>query len=928
MSVAPPNNTAAYGFLPWVRTGLVSMAQNAPAGNYVSLQVTLTVNTTATAPVSVRLLGPGQVTGIDPRAITRMEPLPDTTSFEPNYFAAIELATPDFPWMFSPAVPNGAKLNPWLCLVVVQVQPGVALVPRANALSLLQFSEPAVPVDELPNLDEIAFWAHAQVAGSPPPSADADIRAALADPSSGRVSRIVCPRQLQPNTAYIACLVPTYDAGVQAGIAPDTPVSDTDVSPAWTAQTVAPFALPVYASWTFSTGDAGDFASLVGELRPPTVPLDVGQAPMDESAPGFGMPAFPGLALAMEGALSAPQTTSTPWPPGVQAQFQNALTPLLTPPPAPVPIVTPPMYGQWPAAGTNPVWMQDLNFDPRTRGAAGIGVRVVRADQENLIASAWDQFQQLRQANQRLRQFQLARVVATTTLTRQVNAVEGAGSFLQLTRPMHTRVLVTIGGNTATLDAQLAPTRIPSGSLSPAFRRLVRRRGPVGRQLFAAAAPPSQIVERLNQAPGTVRALSVVPQMIAPAGTVLLDTVSAQTPLSALTPTAVATAPGWAAIAVVRRAPGPGPLPPPPVPISLPNDPQAPPWLKTGVGTFPVAPIFPPIWSQYLQMEARFRAAATQVTTYISERTAVISDEPEKPPLAATLVAAQALVVAALNPRVTLLARAAVQLTLQTSGDPLRPQIGAPQFSYAMSAQLTPQQLLPGVDTVPDETAAMLVTNPRFIEAYMVGLNDEIRRELAWRQYPVDSTATFFANFWSSTPDIPPIATWPATNHLGANADMHDAQVVLLVRGEVLRRYPNAIISAIPAVAGPNNLRQLGTGEIFPVFRGAIDPDMTFFGFALTEAQATAGLGYYFVISEHPSEPRFGFAATSLGTTIADWNDLAWSQVTVINNHVSIATPPAATAPGATWGADAAQQAYITFRQPVRVGLLAAALLG
>jgi hypothetical protein len=35
-----------------------------------------------------------------------------------------------------------------------------------------------------------------------------------------------------------------------------------------------------------------------------------------------------------------------------------------------------------------------------------------RADQENLMASAWDQFEALRQANQRLRQFQLARVVA------------------------------------------------------------------------------------------------------------------------------------------------------------------------------------------------------------------------------------------------------------------------------------------------------------------------------------------------------------------------------------------------------------------------------------------------------------------------------------------------------------------------------------
>jgi hypothetical protein len=248
-----------------------------------------------------------------------------------------------------------------------------------------------------------------------------------------------------------------------------------------------------------------------------------------------------------------------------------------------------------------------------------------------------------------------------------------------------------------------------------------------------------------------------------------------------------------------------------------------------------------------------------------------------------------------------------------------------------MSLALTPQQLLPGVDQVPEETAALLVTNPRFIEAYMVGLNDEMRRELAWRQYPVESSATFFAYFWGTTPDIPPIANWPVGNPLGANADTHNAQVVLLVRGEVLRRYPNTIISAVPAgpaVKGANGVLALGGTEIMPVFRGSINPDMTFFGFAFTKEQATAGLGYYFVLAEHPSEPRFGFEPATGAIPLQDWNDLGWPQVTVKNNHVVVATPPTASAQGATWGANAAQQAYITYRQPVRVALLATALLG
>ena len=83
--------------------------------------------------------------------------------------------------------------------------------------------------------------------------------------------------------------------------------------------------------------------------------------------------------------------------------------------------------------------------------------------------------------------------------------------------------------------------------MAPAFRRLIRRRGPLGRQLYPAAAAPSQIVERLNEATGAPRALAVVGPLIAPAGTVLLDTVSTGTPLSLLTTAAVAGAPGWIA---------------------------------------------------------------------------------------------------------------------------------------------------------------------------------------------------------------------------------------------------------------------------------------------------------------------------------------------------------------------------------------------
>ena len=113
----------------------------------------------------------------------------------------------------------------------------------------------------------------------------------------------------------------------------------------------------------------------------------------------------------------------------------------------------------------------------------------------------------------------------------------------------------------------------------------------------------------------------------------------------------------------------------------------------------------------------------------------------------------------------------------------------------------------------------------------MVGLNHEMARELLWREYPTDQRGTCFRQFWdvrglkmldnrtsSQEPeDIPPINTW------GMRLGLHGkdtGKLVLVLRGELLRRYPNTIIYAVEAVrSSGTNKRTLGTDEIYPVFR-------------------------------------------------------------------------------------------------------------
>jgi hypothetical protein len=179
----------------------------------------------------------------------------------------------------------------------------------------------------------------------------------------------------------------------------------------------------------------------------------------------------------------------------------------------------------------------------------------------------------------------------------------------------------------------------------------------------------------------------------------------------------------------------------------------------------------------------------------------------------------------------------------------------------------------------------------------------------------------------SSIP-ISMIATWDPSRHLGDNATVHGEQVVLLLRGELLRRYPNAIFSAVQAELAPNNVRVLSTTELYPLFRGTIEPDMVYFGFALSAASALAGQGWYLVLAEHPTEPRFGFEPAMTSGALSTWNDLGWPQVALAHNHVDLSAPaPTTPMEGIAWNTGAGPQASIAFRRPVRLALHATTLL-
>ena len=149
---------------------------------------------------------------------------------------------------------------------------------------------------------------------------------------------------------------------------------------------------------------------------------------------------------------------------------------------------------------------------------------------------------------------------------------------------------------------------------------------------------------------------------------------------------------------------------------------------------------------------------------------------------------------------------------------------------------------------------------------------------------------------------MPAIEQWTGTKHLGEIAEGSDGQVVVLIRGELTRRFPNAIYYLTEAKAAQGTARpSLGTRELYPSFRGTLGADVLFFGFATSEAAVKGGPtdpGWFFVIQQPPGEPRFGIDTGATGA-------------------------PAFLLPEA----DAARTAQRLLRPPVRVAIHASSLL-
>jgi hypothetical protein len=488
----------SYRFFPWVRRGLSGALPPAagPLPARAVAQVTITVTPELVAHRDVRLLGPGDVLGIDTRLIVRTEPRIGTPDFEPNYMAAIDFDAPELPWLFTPAGagPDG-KLQPWLVLVVIDRD--LVAPPHVTRNRPLPFVKlPGRLSDtELPNLTDAWAWAHGQRLVAPGDSGDDS--AELTKTPDLNVSRLVAPRRLAANRRWMACVVPAFDAGVATGLGRPRRDPDAALKPAWEAGQ-SDVELPVYYHWEFETGLVGDFEFLARRLNPIAVSANgvspearrrarvfLGLADQRAETLEAMPPSSPGAYARLDAPLELmdqPDATIAEAP----RPFAEAVARAANPSTQELDELLQPLYGDRHArrfsvdpAQMEALWFDELNLDARTRVAARSGGDTVRKYQEDLMQAAWTQIGDILAANVQLSHSRFLAVVAQRALERHVNSLPPS-RVLALTAVMHARVRV----GDVTARARIAKTSLADATFDPSLRRLT---SPVGRLSRAVA---------------------------------------------------------------------------------------------------------------------------------------------------------------------------------------------------------------------------------------------------------------------------------------------------------------------------------------------------------------------------------------------------------------------------------------------------------
>lgn len=982
---------ARFSFLPWMRQGIgsfISQQDDLGQGSYGSYagpdRATVPVKVTLNKGESneydftkdVAIVGPGDILGIDPRNVVRVQPEPHTPNFMPNYLPFIEFFQDTFCWDYTPADHNGSqdkRLRPWLFLVVLKEGEFAFHENPEGPLSYFKLEVPQSQV--FPPEDQTWAWAHVHVnvdlsidvGGSSVndvPAGMTKLATELEANPEFAVARIICPRKLDANSRYEAFVIPAFEVGRLAGLG----LADADISgihpqkPSWSVSNghagsppaKRPDEFPIYHTWAFQTGPRGDFEYLVRKMFGKKLDPAIGFRPLDvQQESPYGIPGISNPpTLDFGGALRQQDDPVETWLDPDKASWQKTLAELLnanehikyvdgnfvTTPTNPLtgnpvtadPVVTPPLYGRFhsitrtvepeltgsPPADPANFWVRELNLDPRNRAAAGLGTRIVQENQDKYMRIAWRQLGGVKRVNLVLKNAQFGVEVSDRLVKRHLNRTK-ASEYLDVAAP----VMIRIPCNGETVQSIVANSPLPVGLLDQAGRKFRRPKGRLIRK-FQAGSPAlnDDILTRAAD-----KQIQPAPDKVVGSRKFLGKDAIPDNLLKAST--------------------------------FLPNQQNPVPWVLSEPSNTPQEiPYFPP--QEFYE--------STQFNELLLNIFSVTDQVYQQPP------ATQSFSISSVTPCIdtSLEVRETIKKRVFSRLDGIgapgagvgiglcmgTPDIPEPMYKKLMA--ISPEYLLPNVELLPEDSITMLISNQAFIESFMVGLNVEMARELMWHEFPADQRGTFFRSFWdtkgfldtSGMPaetlaedlkDIDYIHKWGPQSHLGEHnnrsSDPASPNVVLAVRGELLTRFPGTEIYALKADFDGNSNRIIKDPEEIQRarFTAKMPPDISLFGFDLSEVDAkgndTDNAGWFFVIKESPSGPRFGLdvAPDSGGPgTIASWNDVNWGHMGSAN-YVDVSASLTSyydggsvpdtgddENPNLNWGRNSADMAYICYQVP------------
>lgn len=806
-----------FTFLPHAQSSLASLAE-APASGGARLRLPYEVEiardgaaTGSRVPVASDLIGPGDVQTVDRAVITRVEPKPGLRGFEPNYFPHIEFRDADFPWRYSLDRRSGAQKTPWIALIALEASEFAFIDTARSPLKRIRIADQA---RSLPDPDGLALTAHVQANTAADAGGSARDRAeAVLTGDADAASRLLCMRRLQPTRTYYGFLVPTYEAGRLTGLGENGAAAPFDRF-AWGGG-AGPVDLPVYYDWRFTTDEAEDMELLLRRLtalNAKALAERIGETKVPAASPGYFDRTYPGEAFERQSAMQIPSDD----PP--ELDTSDALVGDM------IPVLNEVIKSARPEGEEDedplvafPAY--GARFGPEKEVRQDLAGRRRWFDMINLdlkfrhaAGLGADVVRKNQEVFSYLAWTQYEEIVAANERLARLQAAQAMAERLvnRHFRNLPSDVALALAQPLLGV-VQVAEGRTVAAALADNGAPL----STAARSLRRQAAKRTRPVSRVGRGEDAVPMPGVPGDTSATARARLGRADAAPRDLTG-------------AAAPARDAAG----------------------LIEGAG----ATLRPLFGDDAFEGVLRSQTPVASVARFSSaDMAGAVAATLARLPFFKSVTAVQGLTPAE-----------------RTAPAPVwrAPSIAQPMSAYL--SRVSTAALFAGANDLPDNTVAIVEENRPFVEAFLVGMNHEMNRELRWREFPTDMRGTVFRRFWNrgrapddtAGDDIEPIHEWRQTlgRNLPAGAANANENLIVVIRGDIVRKLGDPVLAINIAEDGDGF--EAGKGRnLSPAFVGRIGRDLSYFGFEIAREEVMAQDmrdRVFFVIYEPAGRLRFG----------------------------------------------------------------------